>query len=148
MQVGKDFYKRLQARCLVIGDGVRLAKGSHDELGFLQLVASHAGKEVMFDLIVQPSIPKISNGVSIHVAGGQHLAMQEIPGVLILKHRHTFMIGRENGPQVQSGQRLVNTYKKEGLPEPEAPDDEGQVEHNVSQQQNPFEPVEPDLLVL
>jgi hypothetical protein len=34
-QVGEDFGKRPQARCLMVGDGLLLTKGSHHRLGFL-----------------------------------------------------------------------------------------------------------------
>ena len=146
MQVGEDFCERPQAGCLMIGDGMRSTKGSHHGLRFLQFVASHAGKQMVFNLIVQSSIPKVGQGVGLHVASGQHLAMKEIPCILFLKDWHAFMIGRKNGPKIQSGQRLMNAYKKESLPEPQTPDDEGEVGRKVSEKQEPFEDIVPGLL--
>src|SRR6266516_2318437 len=73
--------------------------------------------EVMLNLIIQASIPEISQWASVNVACRQHLAMQKADFALFVQHRHTFMVWCKNGPQIEPGERLVNENKEQRLPD-------------------------------
>jgi hypothetical protein len=56
LQAPKDFPLRLEHAGLVVGDRVTQAESFHDFLSFTQLVTGHVGKQVVLDLIVEPSV--------------------------------------------------------------------------------------------
>ena len=70
MQRLQDFLHRSEYARLVVRDGVFIAKGPGDYLGFLQLVARHVGKQVMLDLVVEAPIPEIDERVGPYIPSG------------------------------------------------------------------------------
>jgi hypothetical protein len=57
----------------VIGDGVLLTVGFDDVLRFFQSVPGHGREQMMLDLVVQPTIPEVGQGVSFDIARSKHL---------------------------------------------------------------------------
>lgn len=68
MQIAQNFPVRLKHTRLVIGNGMLLAVGFDDVLRFFQSVPGHGREQMMLDLVVQPTIPEVSQGVSFDVA--------------------------------------------------------------------------------
>ena len=73
-----------------------VAKQLDNFLRFLQVVAWHAWEEVVFDLVVQPTVPKIVERTRRDIASGQHLPPQEVYFAVLFQHRHAFVIRRND----------------------------------------------------
>ena len=75
---------------------------------FSQLVAGHQREQMVLNLIVQATVPEVSNGARFDVAGGEHLRAQEVQGVIFIKNQHPFMIGGEDQTIVQAEKPLMD----------------------------------------
>ena len=73
-----------------------LAKQLDNFLRFLQVIAWHTREEVVFDLVVQSTIPEVIEWVRRDIARGQHLPPQEVHFVALFQHRHAFVIRRKD----------------------------------------------------
>jgi len=78
MQVLEDLSVGLEHAGLVVGDGVITAEALDDRLRLLELVAGQPREEVVFDLVVEATVPEVGDGVGYYVAAGQHLSAQEV----------------------------------------------------------------------
>ena len=70
MQVLEDLFVGLEHAGLVVGDTVIPAEVSDDRLRFSELVAGHSREEVVFDLVVEASVPEVGDWVGCDVAAG------------------------------------------------------------------------------
>ena len=78
---------------LMIADVQVSAKLVDDGLCFTQLIARHGGEEVMFNLVVQATIPKVGDGMRSYVSGGEHLQTEEIHLLVFAHDEHPFVVG-------------------------------------------------------
>ena len=93
VKVLEDFSIGLKKTGLVIRDTALLAEGFDDLLCFSQFVARDNRQQVVLDLIIQSTIPEISNRMCPDVARTQYLLMQKVQLVLFIRNEHAFMIG-------------------------------------------------------
>src|SRR5215217_8476493 len=93
---------------LVVADAVLAAELPDDRLRLSQLVPGHAGEEVVFDLIVEATVPEVRDRVGAHVAARQHLAAQEVYLAVLLEHRHCLVVWREDRDHEHTVEPAVN----------------------------------------
>src|SRR5215469_17720568 len=103
-----------QAR-LAVGQSALPAVFPDQGLGASQIGPWHGGKEVMFDLIVQPPQSDVGQPSATDVAGGQYLAPQEVTPVSRIQDRHALVVGGEGSAQVQAEQALLDQDEHAGL---------------------------------
>lgn len=68
MQMLKDFPVGLRNARLMIGDGALLTEGLDDLLRFFQFIPGNGRKQVMLDLVIQSTVPEVSERVSLDIA--------------------------------------------------------------------------------
>ena len=64
----QDLFVGLEHAGLVVGDRVIQAEAPDDRLRFSQLVAGQPREQVVFDLIVEATVPEVGDRVSDNVA--------------------------------------------------------------------------------
>ena len=74
----------LQEASFMIRDGMFLAEGFDDALGFFQFVPGNSWKQVMFDLVVQAAIPEIGDRMSFDIAGTEYLLVQKVQRAIFI----------------------------------------------------------------
>ena len=84
MQVLEDFLVRLKYTCLIVGNSTFITEGFNETLCFSQAGAGHTRKQVMLDLVVESSIPKVGQRVGFHIASCHYLAVQEAHVALLV----------------------------------------------------------------
>ena len=102
MQVAKNLPVGLEHARFVIGDGVLFTVGFDDVLRFFQSVPGHGWEQMMLDLVVQSTIPEVSEGVSANITRREDLLAQKVYLAIFVQNRHTFMVRRSNRTQVQT----------------------------------------------
>src|SRR5207244_5618174 len=107
----EDLYVRLQRATFSIRYRTLFAERSDDDLSPLQVVPRHAREQMVFDLVVQPAVPEVRQGVSLDIATGQHLAAHEVELALAVQSRHPLVVGGEHRPEVQTIQALMDQDK-------------------------------------
>ena len=68
MQVLEDLSVGLEHAGLVVGDGVIPAEAPDDRLRFSQLVAGQPREQVVFDLVVEATVPEVGDWVGYDIA--------------------------------------------------------------------------------
>ena len=96
MQVLEDLSVGLEHASLVVGDGVLLAESPDDRLRLSQLVTGQPREEVVFDLVVEATVPEVGDRVGYDVAAGQYLPVQEVHLAVVVQEGHGLMIGCED----------------------------------------------------
>ena len=138
MQVLEDLPVRAEHGRLVIGNRVLLTKGFDKALCFPQAVSGHAWEEMMLDLVVESSIPEVRHRMRFHIASRHHLAVQEAQIALFVQHRHAFMIGSEDRPQVQTRKQLMHQHEHYRLPDSQEKEQDAKVCSKVQQHEYHF----------
>ena len=68
MQVLEDLFVGLEHPGLMVGDGVLAAEAPDDRLRLSQLVAGQPREQVVFDLVVEATVPEVGDWVGYDVA--------------------------------------------------------------------------------
>ena len=69
----------------------------------------------MFDLVVEAAQGQVGEPAAADVAGGEHLAAQEVAPVSGVQDGHALVVGGEGGSQVQAEQALLDQDEHDRL---------------------------------
>ena len=75
MQMPKNFPIGLKNARLMIGDGALLTEGFDVLLRFFQFISGNRWEQVMLNLVIQSTVPEVSEGVSLDIARAKYLLM-------------------------------------------------------------------------
>jgi len=64
----KNFPVGLKKARLMIGDGTLLTEGFDNPLRFFQSISGNRWEQVMLNLVIQSTVPEVSEGVSPDIA--------------------------------------------------------------------------------
>ena len=115
MQVVKDLPVGPKNARLVVGDVELPAEVFDYRLHLFKLVAGHTWEEVVFDLVVEASVPEVGDRVCHDVAAGQYLAVEEVYLAVLIQKRHGLVVGREDRDHEQAEQPAVDGDEQRGL---------------------------------
>src|SRR5829696_7599465 len=102
MQVLQDFPIGSEHPGLVISDRVSATEVFDDWLRFAQLVPGESREQVVFDLVVEATVPEVGDRVGEDVPAGQYLPVQEIHLTILFQNGHCFVVGREDRDHVHT----------------------------------------------
>ena len=131
MKVLQEFPVGLQQSSLIIGDGTRVAERFDRRLRSSQFVARDLREQVMLDLVVQTTVPEVGKGVGLDVSAGENLPAQEGQPAVLVQNGHAFVVGGEDGGQIQTVKPLVDDDEQHGLPKGQKVDQQAKVQHKV-----------------
>ena len=75
MQMPKNFPVGLKNARLMIGDGALLTESFDALLRFFQFISGNRRKKVMLNLVIQSTVPEVSERVSLDIARAKYLLM-------------------------------------------------------------------------
>jgi hypothetical protein len=100
---------------LAVGQAFVLAEGSDQGLAPAQVGPGHGGKQVVLDLVVQAAQGQVGQLAAADVAGGQHLAAQEVTVAGRAQDGHALVVGGKRAAQVQAEQALLHHDERHRL---------------------------------
>jgi hypothetical protein len=86
-----------------------LAERPDDLLSFFQLIAGNLWKEMVLDLIVEPTEPEISEGMGLNILRGEDLLMEKVQPVVLIQDLHSHVIWGERRNEEQAEKALMNS---------------------------------------
>src|SRR4029453_9691793 len=92
-------------------------------------------EQVVLDLVVEPAEEKVHQPAAAHVAGGQHLAPEEVQLLGVTQRRHALVVGSEGTAQVQAEQALLDQHEDRRLQRRQHQDQRGGVADDMQQEQ-------------
>ena len=78
---------------------------------FPQVVPGHHWKQVVLNLMIQATVPKVGNEARFNIAGGKHLGVQKIHGIIFIDGQHPLVVGGEDNTVVEAEQGLMDQNK-------------------------------------
>ncbi len=120
---------------LAVGQVALKAERLDQGLGPAQVGPGHGGKQMVLDLVVQAAQGEVRQPPAAHVAGGEHLAAQEVGPVVGVQNEHALVVGGEGGAQVQAEQALLDQDEHHGLDRRQHQEHQGEVADGVRGQQ-------------
>ena len=121
----------MQDARLIIQDGALIAEGFDNTLGFSQSISRHVWEQMVLDLVVQPAIPEIDQRMSLDIAGGKYLLMQEVHWTILVQDEHSFMVGGKDRTKVEAIEHVMDDHKQNYLPDVQPKEQQAKVEHVV-----------------
>src|SRR5215208_3012340 len=111
----QDFFVGLEHAGLVVDDTVIPAETSDDRLRLSQLVAGQPREQVVFDLVVEATVPEVGNRVGCDVAAGQYLPTQEVHLAVAFQEGHGFVVGGEDRDHVGAEEPAMDGDEEQSL---------------------------------
>ncbi|MDR6636864.1 hypothetical protein J2Y68_000486 [Paenarthrobacter nitroguajacolicus] len=76
-----------------------------------EMAAGHVGKQMVFDLVVEPTHEECHEPASRDIAGREHLPAQEVGTTVFGKNGHPFVVWRKGAAHVQPENGHLNRDK-------------------------------------
>ncbi len=73
-----------------------------------QVVPGHHWKQVVLNLMIQSTVPKIDNEARFDIPSGKYLGVQKVHGIIFINGQHPLVVGGEDHTVVKAEQRLMN----------------------------------------
>jgi hypothetical protein len=138
MQVLENLFIGLEHAGLVVGDTVIPAEASDDRLPFSQLVAGQPREQVVFDLVVEASVPEVGDRVGDDVAAGQYLSAQEVHLAVTFQKGHSFVVGCEDRDHVGAEEPAMDGDEEQRLQRFQHREQQAEVHHEVCSHEERF----------
>jgi hypothetical protein len=110
---------------------VFLAEAPDDRLRYSQPVAGHAGEEVVFDLVVEATVPEVGDRVGYDDTTGQYLPAQEVHLAVVVQEGHGFVVWCEDRDQVGAKEAAMDGNEEERLQRFQHREQESEIQREV-----------------
>lgn len=138
--VGEDFHIRPDNARLVVRDAIGNTELFHHSLRVPEIMPRHRREQVMFDLVVETSVPHVRQDIATDVPGSQDLLAEEVHLRRFIEHRHALVVRSEDRPKVQSPEQLMDSYEEESMHPRENGEEETKVQDKMTPEEHLINP--------
>ncbi len=88
-----------------------LAESLDNFSSFPQVVPGHHWKKMVLNLMIQAAVHEVGDETRFNVAGGKHLGVQKVHGIIFINGQHPLVVGGEDNTVVEAEQGLMDQHK-------------------------------------